>query len=83
MDFDDFLMWFCGLLVAAAVVLMAWMFWVFWTDSQSHTFELKRGDWTCSKSESQSSLLPMVVGKVTVMVPTASNVCVEYRRNAG
>ena len=74
--YDDVMMWACGLLFAAAISLLVWTCWAIWSGSRRPTFELKRDDWTCSKTEPISQL--QLVGKV--LVPMTINVCVEYER---
>jgi len=57
--------------------------WAGWSDSQRPTIELKKDDWTCSRTEIRTSLMSVVSDKSTIMVPTAQSVCMEYRRVAG
>lgn len=71
------LLWVLFLVGAATIVVALFLFW---QDSQKPTFELIKEEWVCSNSETRSRLIPMPVGKVTVLQPTTTNVCVEYKR---
>ena len=72
-----------SIIVAVAVLLLGALGWVFYTDSQRPTIELKKAEWECVKSEQRTSLMPMLVGKTTILQPRTSTICVEYRRRAG
>ena len=54
-----------------------------WQESKRPTFELKKDDWECVKDERRTHLQPMLVGKVTIMQPVTTTVCLEYRRIGG
>lgn len=80
--FDDALGWIIVTSTVVVVVLIAWIFWSVWSDSQRPTFELKRDDWICTKSENHTRLQPTLAGKVTTLVPVTTTVCIEYTRRA-
>lgn len=71
------------LLVVAIVGILVAVIGAVYFDSQRPTIELKKDDWECVKSEPRTHLQPMLVGKVTIMMPMTSDVCVEYRRKGG
>lgn len=79
MDFS----WIEAAIVAAIVLILVAVGWGAYSDSQRPTIEIKKDDWECVKSEQRTHLQPMLVGKVTIMQPMTSTVCVEYRRHAG
>lgn len=41
---------------------------------------LKKSDFKCTKAHSETLVRPQLVGKITIMVPTVTSVCDEYRR---
>ena len=79
MDFS----WIEAAIVAAIVILIGAVGLAVYSDSQRPTIEIKKDDWECVKSEQRTHLLPMMIGKVTILQPMTSTVCVEYRRHAG
>ncbi len=81
--FDDAMGWVIGLLLALTAAVLALVVWVAWSNSQKPTFELRRDEWFCTKTELRSHLQPMQVGRATVMMPVNRTECVEYRRHAG
>lgn len=80
---DSLLEWIIRVVVLAALALIGWLFVAMWQDSQRPTFELKKEDWACTRSENRTHLQPIVAGKVTTLIPVTNSVCVEYRRHAG
>lgn len=80
---ENLVMWILGLVMAGAVLLAGWVGWIAWQESKRPTFELKRDDWTCTRSETRTRLQPIIAGKVTTTMPVTSSVCMEYRRVAG
>lgn len=48
--------------------------------SDSPTIELKADEWECAKHETRTSMVPVIIGKVLVMMPMTSRVCVLYSR---
>lgn len=81
--FYDAIGWVFGAVMAVLLAVIGWVIWAAWQDSQRPTFELKRDDWACTKSEARTHLQPMLVGKVTTLVPMSTNVCLQYSRIAG
>lgn len=61
-----------GILVAIGVA--------FYSDSQRPTIELIKDDWACVESEQRTHIQPTLVGKVIIMMPIRSTVCVKYIR---
>lgn len=80
MNYLDAIGWVIGFLTIAVLALVGWMMLAVWVDSQRPTFELKRDDWTCTKNETRSQSLVMLVGKVPMPFLVNSTACVEYRR---
>lgn len=64
-----------SILVAAGVCL--------YLESQRPTIELIKDNWECVESEQRTHIQPMLVGKITVMMPMNSTVCVQYIRREG
>lgn len=75
--------WIEAALVAAVVITLGAVGWSIYSDSQRPTIEIKKGDWECVKSEQRTYFQPILAGKVTIMQPMTSTVCMEYRRHAG
>lgn len=67
---------FVVLLIGILVAVVGVVYW----DKQRPTIDLKKEDWECVKSDLRTHLLPMQVGKTTIMQAITSPVCVEYRR---
>lgn len=44
------------------------------------TLTLRADEWECTADHTERRLMTTIVGKVTVMTPTTSTVCDEYRR---
>lgn len=72
--------WFMGLIVAAIVGVLGLVGWGAWTDSQSPTIELIKEDWQCTDKKTTILMVPMLVGKVTVMRPQPVTKCIRYER---
>jgi hypothetical protein len=72
--------WVLSLIAAAVVGIIGLVLVSAYRDSQRPTFELKKDDWTCARSEQRTYLRPMPVGKVTTLMPMSMAVCMEYRR---
>lgn len=81
--FEDAMGWIVAALMVLVVGVVGYVLWAAWSDSQRPTFQLKRDDWECTKSESRTHLQPMLVGKVTTLIPMTTSVCLEYTRIAG
>lgn len=75
--------WIEAGVVSALVLILVAVGWSGYSASQRPTIEIKKDDWDCVKSEQRTHLQPMLIGKVTVLQPMTSTVCVEYRRHAG
>ena len=82
MWFEDAIGWILGALVAIVLVIVSCVCWYVWAYNQKPTFNLKREEWNCTKSEPITHLQPVLVGKGTVMIPMATVVCIEYARRA-
>lgn len=74
--------WFEAMIVSMIVLILVAVGWDTYRESQRPTIELKKDDWECVKSEQQTHWQSMPVGKVMVLQPITSTVCVEYRRHA-
>ena len=75
--------WAPSALMLMMVAVLAWALGSAWGDSQRPTLELKRDDWSCTKSETRAHLEPTQVGRSTVPVSRAHTVCLQYTRVAG
>jgi hypothetical protein len=47
----------------------------------SDSIVLSKTNWTCTNSTNKTHLQPMLVGKVTILMPMSHQVCVEYKKN--
>lgn len=47
---------------------------------QSETIEIRKNEWSCTKSKTKTIYTPIIVGTVPVTVPTTVSVCTEYKR---
>ena len=74
--------WLKASIAAAIALILTGALWVAYNEYQRPTIELKKDDWECVKSEQRTHLQPMLVGKITILLPMTSAVCVEYRRRA-
>ena len=79
MDFP----WLEASIGAAIVLILTAALWSAYNEHQRPAIELKKDDWECVKSEQRTHLQPMPVGNITLLQPTTSIACVEYRRRAG
>lgn len=70
-------------IVTVIVMILAAIGWEAYSNSQRPTIEIKKDEWECVKSEHRTRSQPMLVGKVTILLPITRTVCVEYRRHAG
>jgi hypothetical protein len=50
--------------------------------NQKPTIEIKKSEWSCTRSETTSTFIPMPFGQSTAVMPMAGSRCMEYRRNA-
>jgi hypothetical protein len=41
---------------------------------------LKKGEWACSATRTETTMMPITSGKTTTMVPTTRSVCTAYVR---
>ena len=82
MWFEDAIGWILGMLVAIVLVIVSCVCWYVWAYNQQPTFNLKRSDWNCTKSEQRTHLQPTLVVKSTVMMPVTNTVCIEYARRS-
>jgi hypothetical protein len=73
--------------MAAAIVglglpmgaVMAVLPWGFIQDSQSPDLAvLKKGQWACTATRLETTLMPISTGKSTILVPTTHSVCIAY-----
>ena len=72
----DLTSWFLMAIVAIAI---AWLSFALWQKITSPVIKLNKDEWACTKSEKRSHLQPMIVGKVTIMMPMIDNICMEYQ----
>lgn len=75
--------WIEALIVAAIVLILVAIGWGAYRNSQRPTIEIKKDDWECTKSEQRTHFQPMLVGKVQILQPMTTTVCVEYKRHDG
>jgi hypothetical protein len=73
--------WIEAAIVAAIVLILGAVGVAAWSDSQKPTTEIRKDEWDCVRTEPRSHLQPMQVGKVMILMPMTSTVCVEYRRH--
>ena len=66
--------------IAAIVGILGVMGYGAYSDSKEPHILLQKSEWQCNKVETRTYMQPMVVGKVTTMMPMTDEVCVEYHR---
>ena len=67
--------------VAPLVALFAAAPWFIWADEQSPNLTtLKKGQWACVASHSETVMMPISTGKTTTLVPQSTIVCDQYSR---
>jgi hypothetical protein len=64
---------FFGFLMAIPVFI--------YRDAKSPTFELRKADWSCTKTEKREVRTNMIVGKVIIPRTDIRNVCIQYSEN--
>jgi hypothetical protein len=55
--------------------------WVVYEHTTAPTWSIRKDEWTCVQKRSVRALQPMLVGKVTVMIPVTREECSNYLRN--
>jgi TRAP-type C4-dicarboxylate transport system permease small subunit len=76
----DWLVWCFAILIALTVALIGWCGYMVWESETSEHYELAKSDWSCTQSSTQTSMVPMLVGKTTIIMPQVSTVCTNYSR---
>ena len=62
-------------------VLIAAMPMVYVMDQQSPDLAvLKKNEWMCSETRTETIMMPVVSGNTTTMVPSVQSVCIQYSR---
>lgn len=81
-DEDGFFTWIIELVVGAPLaILIAAIPWFALTEATSPILAtLKKGEWVCRSSHSDSTLVPMVTGNTTILMPISERKCDEYVR---
>lgn len=51
-----------------------------WAETTSPAFNLKKADWTCTRSEQHTTYQPVLINNQTHMLPVTTPVCVEYTK---
>lgn len=74
-------MWLEGLIIAAILAVVGAAGFAIWNNDQKPIIELRKDEWSCVEEENRTRLQPMPIGRMTIMQPITSTVCVEYRRN--
>ncbi len=46
----------------------------------AETFELRKDSWRCTASHTDTTVVPIMTGSTTVMVPQSSTVCDRWER---
>lgn len=75
--------WFDYLMILSITVIVAIAFWVLYSVivvSNSPTFELHKSQWKCTKSETSTTYISNIIGKVSVLTPIISQQCNQYER---
>lgn len=76
----DFFEWLCLAVVTFILGVVGLLVHAIYLDAQRPTFELKRDDWVCTKSEQRTRLQATPAGKSLMLLPMQETVCVEYVR---
>lgn len=67
-------------IVTAIVSILGATGWGVYVDSKRPTFELRKEDWECVKSELRPQMRAFPIGKTVVASEILVSVCVEYKR---
>lgn len=76
-ELEDVLFWAIGLVIVA---LFAFIVWAWVVQYRAEKMELVKSDWSCTQESTKVILVPMVVGKVTVMRPQPMTQCDNWER---
>lgn len=52
-----------------------------WRNTEAPVIELRKNEWSCTKTEQRTHLQPMPAGKAMTVIPMTSTECVEYKRH--
>ncbi len=74
-----FLEFFVIAAIVSLLAILGFAFYAAYSDARAPKFELNKRDWKCTKSEEKTHLQPMLVGKVTILMPMTHTACLEYR----
>jgi len=66
--------------VLLIIVLVGMIYVIFFGRSPAVLAILREDEWVCSKSHSETKLLPVPLGKTVTLVPSISQVCDQYTR---
>lgn len=71
-----------AILIAFVVIVLFFLIGLLVADSKRPTFELKKDDWECTKSEHRTQMQPMQSGSTIILMPMIHTVCTQYVRKA-
>jgi len=67
-----------GLPVGAVLAVLPW--WAIAGTKSPDLATLKKGQWACTASRLETTMMPVSTGKTTMLVPTTYSVCVTYSK---
>lgn len=70
---------FIVIVIAAVLAVVGWSAW---SSSESGVITLNVSEWRCTDTRTETHLQPMLVGKITTLIPITQQRCVEYRAMA-
>jgi hypothetical protein len=69
-----------ALMLLAMFVVVGGVLFLAYMDSQKPTINLRKEDWSCTRSEPRTRTQMVLVGKVLIPQRTTSDVCAQYNR---
>jgi hypothetical protein len=76
----DWPLWCMVGLIGITALVAGWCFYMVWESETSEHYELAKSEWSCTQSSTQTILVPMLVGKTTIIMPQVSTMCINYSR---
>jgi hypothetical protein len=67
-------------LVALFVVVAGLLYVACWPSKNKQYYSLDQSQWICSQSHQETIMVPMLVGKTTMIMPETSTVCTQFSK---
>ncbi|RYD62552.1 MAG: hypothetical protein EOP83_14305 [Verrucomicrobiaceae bacterium] len=71
-----------GFLTLIVVVGIAFLGWAVYDDITSEKYEIRKDEFTCTRSHQEVIMTTQTIGNTTYQVPQVSTVCDQYTRNS-